>query len=355
MFLNLSNVSKFLLNHFNLSLILDYICKKTHSTLKNFTISLLFFTCVAFRSEDFKPYTEHIPGLQNGLDMQPIPAGEFMMGSPASEKDRKSDEGPQHKVKIDAFWMAKYETSWEMYEAYFNKELEVKDEKNTADVATRVSTVARPTQPYVEMSFGQGKESGFPVCNVTQFAARSFCKWLYAKTGYFYRLPTEAEWEYAARAGSKTTFYFGDDPSKMKEYAWYFENSDGAYKKSGQLKPNAWGLYDMYGNVAEWTSDLYVVDFYSKPEASNNPYIKPTNHYPHVIRGGHWDDDADKLRSASRLSSKPELKQRDPQIPKSDWWLTNAPFLGFRVIRPVKQPSKEEIEAYFARPPKDIP
>jgi formylglycine-generating enzyme required for sulfatase activity len=355
MFRNLQNVSKFLPNHFNLSLILDYICKKTHSTLKNFTISLLFFTCVAFRSEDFKPYTEHIPGLQNGLDMQPIPAGEFMMGSPASEKDRKSDEGPQHKVKIDAFWMAKYETSWEMYEAYFNKELEVKDEKNTADVATRVSTVARPTQPYVEMSFGQGKESGFPVCNVTQFAARSFCKWLYAKTGYFYRLPTEAEWEYAARAGSKTTFYFGDDPSKMKEYAWYFENSDGAYKKSGQLKPNAWGLYDMYGNVAEWTSDLYVVDFYSKPEASNNPYIKPTNHYPHVIRGGHWDDDADKLRSASRLSSKPELKQRDPQIPKSDWWLTNAPFLGFRVIRPVKQPSKEEIEAYFARPPKDIP
>ena len=254
-------------NHFNLSQFIDYICKKTYSTLKKIIISLLFFACVAFRSEDFKPYTEHIPGLQHGLDMQPIPAGEFTMGSPASEKDRKPDEGPQHKVIIDAFWMAKYETSWEMYEAYFNKELEVKDEKNTAEVATRVGTVARPTQPYVEMSFGQGKESGFPVCNVTQFAARSFCKWLYAKTGYFYRLPTEAEWEYAARAGSKTTFYFGDDASKMKEYAWYFENSDGAYKKSGQLKPNDWGLYDMYGNVAEWTSDLYVADFYSKPEA----------------------------------------------------------------------------------------
>lgn len=346
---------KFITNHFNLSQFIHYICKKHYSTLKKLIISLLFFVCVAFRSEDFKPYTEHIPGLQHGLDMQPIPAGEFMMGSPESEKDRKSDEGPQHKVIIDAFWMAKYETSWEMYEAYFNKELEVTDEKNTADVATRVSTVARPTQPYVEMSFGQGKESGFPVCNVTQFAARSFCKWLYAKTGYFYRLPTEAEWEYAARAGSKTAFFFGDDASKIKEYGWYFENSDGAYKKSGQLKPNDWGLYDMYGNVAEWTSDLYVADFYSKPEATNNPYIKPTNHYPHVIRGGHWDDDADKLRSASRLSSTPELKQRDPQIPKSDWWLTNAPFLGFRVVRPVKQPSKEEIEAYFARPPKDIP
>ncbi len=323
--------------------------------MKKLTLSLLIFACVAFRNEDFKAYTEHIPGLQLGLEMQPIPAGEFMMGSTDAEKDHKPDESPQHSVQIDAFWMAKYETTWEMYEAYFNKELEVKDERNTADVASRVNIVARPTQPYVEMSFGQGKESGFPVCNVTQFAARSFCKWLYAKTGNFYRLPTEAEWEYAARAGSKSTFYFGDDAAKIKEYAWYFDNSDGAYKKVGQLKPNAWGLYDMFGNVAEWTSDLYVADFYAKIEAANNPYIKPSNHYPHVIRGGHWDDDVDKLRSAARRSSTPALKQRDPQIPKSDWWLTDAPFLGFRVVRPVKQPSKEVIDAYFARPPKDIP
>lgn len=317
------------------------------------TATFIFFT--AFRSEDLKPYTEHIPGLGHGLDMVAIPAGEFTMGSAADEKNRKDDEGPQHKVKIDAFWMAKYETSWEMYETFFNKELEVSDDKNTAEVKGRVDVVARPTQPYVEMSFGQGKESGFPVCNVTQFAARAFCKWLYAKTGHFYRLPTEAEWEYAARAGSNTTFYFGNDASQLKDYAWFYDNSDGAYKKSGQKKPNAWGLYDMYGNVAEWTSDLYVADFYGKPDAGNNPYIKPTKHYPHSIRGGHWDDDADKLRSAARRTSTPDLKQRDPQIPKSDWWLTDAPFLGFRVVRPLKEPSKEEIEAYFSRPPKDIP
>lgn len=315
--------------------------------------TLLAFS--GFRSDDFKPYTEHIPGLAHGLELVPIPAGEFTMGSPETESNRKPDEGPQHTVKIDAFWMAKFETSWEMYEAFFNKELEVADAKNTPEVQSRVGVVVRPTQPYVEMSFGQGKESGFPVCNVTQFAARAFCKWLYAKTGHFYRLPTEAEWEYAARAGSKTTFYFGDDASKLKDYGWFFDNSDGAYKKVGQKKPNDWGLYDMYGNVAEWTSDLYVADFYGKPEAVNNPYVKPSKHYPHVIRGGHWDDDADKLRSASRRTSTPDLKQRDPQIPKSDWWLTDAPFLGFRVIRPVKEPSKEEIEAYFDRPPKDIP
>jgi formylglycine-generating enzyme required for sulfatase activity len=319
-----------------------------------FTIAtLLFFT--AFRSEDTKPYTEHVPGLAHGLDMVPIPAGEFTMGSAADEKNRKDDEGPQHKVKIDAFWMAKYEMSWEMYETFLNKELEVADDKNTADVKGRVDVVARPTQPYVEMSFGQGKEYGFPVCNVTQFAARAFCKWLLAKTGHFYRLPTEAEWEYAARAGTTTAFYFGNDAAQLKDYAWFYDNSDGAYKKVGQKKPNAWGLYDMYGNVAEWTSDLYVADFYGKPEAANNPYIKPSEHYPHVIRGGHWDEDADKLRSAARRASAPALKQRDPQIPKSDWWLTDAPFLGFRVVRPAKEPSKEEIEAYFARPPKDIP
>lgn len=324
---------------------------------KSIFISLLVATTLflSFTTEELKPYTEHIPGLPHGIEMMPIPAGEFMMGSPESEPNRKANEGPQHNVKIDAFWMGKYEITWDIYEAYFNKELEVQDTKNTAEVIERVKTVARPTQPYVEMSFGQGKEGGFPVCNVTQFAARAFCKWLYAKTGHFYRLPTEAEWEYAARAGSKTKYFFGDDDSMLEEYAWYYKNSDGAYRKVGQKKPNAWGLYDMYGNVAEWTSDLFVEDFYSKLEAKNNPYVKPTEHYPHVIRGGHWDDEAEMLRSAARLKSTPALKQRDPQIPKSDWWLTNAPFLGFRVVRPLKEPSKEEIEAYFARPPKDIP
>ncbi|MFN3851570.1 MAG: formylglycine-generating enzyme family protein [Spirosomataceae bacterium] len=325
--------------------------------LLKLTTTIALFSSFSFvnPADDFKAYTQEIPGIQKGIEMLPIPGGEFMMGSPTTEKDRKEDEGPQHKVKIEPFWMAKFETTWALYEVYFNKELEVADPKNTADLKKKTDAVAHPTQPYVEMSFGQGKEEGFPVCNVTQYAARSFCAWLYAKTGHFYRLPTEAEWEYAARAGSKTAFYWGDDASQAKDYAWYFDNSDGAYRKVGQKKPNAWGLYDMVGNVAEWTSDQYVADFYGKPEAIDNPFVKPTKLYPHTIRGGHWDDDLEKLRSASRRPSSPELKQRDPQIPKSDWWLTDAPFLGFRVVRPVKQPSQAEIEAYFAKPPKDIP
>lgn len=314
--------------------------------------AILSITTFSFKTDDFKSYKEHIPGVPHPIEMIAIPAGEFMMGSPENEANRKADE-TQHQVKVDAFWMAKYETTWDLYEIYFNKELEVKDDKNTPELKKKVDAVAHPTQPYVEMSFGQGKEGGFPVCNVTQYAARAFCAWLYAKTGHFYRLPTEAEWEYAARAGSKTAYHCPE--SELKDYAWFYDNSDGSYHKVGQKKPNTWGLYDMYGNVAEWTSDQYVADFYSKPEAKDNPYVKPTTVYPQVIRGGHWDDEADKLRSASRRASEPKLKQRDPQIPKSDWWLTDAPFLGFRIVRPLKEPSLEEIKAYYAKPPKDIP
>ena len=111
----------------------------------------------------------------------------------------------------------------------------------------------------------------------------------------------------------------------------------------------------MLGNVSEWTSDEYEADFYQKPEAKlENPFKKPEKLYPQTIKGGNWDDDAEALRCAARKPSSPKLKQRDPQIPKSDWWLTDAPFLGFRIVRPVKQPSKEEIEAYFKKPPKDL-
>src|SRR5690606_34334752 len=137
------------------------------------------------------------------------------------------------------------------------------------------------------------------------------------------RLPTEAEWEYAARAGSTTAWYFGDDKQQLSDYAWWFDNSDGAYQKVGLKKPNAWGLYDMYGNVAEWTSDQYLPDLLSKlDEGTKNPWQKPMELYPQTIKGGHWDSDPDMLRSASRWASSPRLKQRDPQIPKSDWWLT---------------------------------
>jgi formylglycine-generating enzyme len=310
----------------------------------------LFFCIIFFQAnaQDFKAYEQSLNGNSEKILMQAIPAGTFKMGSPSTETNRKSDEGPQVEINISAFWMSAHEITWDTYLLFQHKELEKTQIKD-------VDAIARPTKPYVEMSFGQGKNGGFPVCNITQYAARMYCKWLYQSTGIFYRLPTEAEWEYAAKAGSNTAYFFGEVATLLPEYAWFYENSNGAYKKVGQKKPNAWGLYDMYGNVAEWTSDAYAEETYASWKAGQTDPISDAKMlYPHSIRGGHWDDDPDMLRSAARRPSTPRLKQRDPQIPRSRWWLTDAPFLGFRIVRPLVAPSKEQIEAYYALPPDDI-
>ena len=172
------------------------------------------------------------------------------------------------------------------------------------------------------MTFGMGKE-GYPAICMTQFAAKMYCKWLSAKTGRYYRLPTEAEWEYACRAGTTTAYSFGDDPEKLGDYAWYFDNSDEKYHKVGQKKPNPWGLYDMHGNVAEWCLDQYVADRYKQlgGKLVENPLVAVTKTYPQVVRGGSWADEAPLLRSAARRGSSKDWKSQDPQIPQSIWYL----------------------------------
>jgi len=190
------------------------------------------------------------------------------------------------------------------------------------------------------MTFGYGHK-GFPAICMTHHAAMEYCRWLSAKTGKLYRLPTEAEWEYACRAGTKTAYSFGDDPSKLDEYAWSVDNSDGKPKPVGKKKPNPWGLYDMHGNVAEWCIDHYEKDFYKKfkpGETSLNPFAPPTEKKtPHVARGGSWDDDPPLLRSAARRASSREWWRQDPQLPQSIWWLTEGVFVGFRIVRPVEE------------------
>ena len=153
--------------------------------------------------------------------------------------------------------------------------------------------LAIPTKPYADMTFGMGKQ-GYPAICMTQFAAKMYCKWLSAKTGRYYRLPTEAEWEYACRAGAKTAYSFGDDPAKLGDYGWFSDNSDEKYHKVGQKKPNLWGLYDMHGNVCEWCLDEYVADQYKKLGNKQvvNPVVPVTKPYPQVARGGAWTDEA---------------------------------------------------------------
>ena len=297
-----------------------------------------------------KSYTQELTGTNLRFEMVAIPAGEFKQGSPAGEIVRKEDEGPQHTVNLDAFWIGKYEVMWDIYEPYVYKNFEIT--QSNGKVAAEVDAVTRPTKPYLDMTFAMGKE-GFPAVGMTHYNAIQFCKWLYVRTGIFYRLPTEAEWEYACRAGTSTPYFFGEDAAKLDEYAWFAANSNGKTQLSGKKKPNPWGLYDVYGNAVEWTYDQYIPGFYkqAKGKPVQNPVAKPTQLYPHTVRGGSFKDEAPALRSAARRGSEPKWKRLDPQIPKSNWWFPEAPFIGFRLVRPVNLPSKEEIDAYYNQEP----
>lgn len=297
---------------------------------------------------EMKPYTEVIEHTDTTIDMVPIPGGVFLMGSPDSEADRKDDEGPQHKVKVDPFWMAKCEITWDAFEVWmFDLDIQRREIAKTAanerDKAAEEYQISQPTEPYSDMTFGMGKR-GFPAICMTQDGASVFCKWLSTKTGRYYRLPTEAEWEYACRAGTTTAYSFGDDPDDLDDYAWYFDNGDEKYHKVGEKKPNPWGLHDMHGNVAEWVLDQYSPDFYAKLAGgvAENPLNLATKIYPRVVRGGSWDDDPEMLRSAARQGSSEAWSQQDPQIPKSIWYHTDAVHVGFRIIRPLVEPSEAE-------------
>ncbi|MCC6823717.1 MAG: SUMF1/EgtB/PvdO family nonheme iron enzyme [Verrucomicrobia subdivision 3 bacterium] len=299
-----------------------------------------------------KPYTNAIPGTPVTYEMVPIPAGEYKMGSPDGEKGHKPDESPVHGVKLSPFWMGRFEVTWDQYLLFMypddEKNLREKNEHD-ATVDAISDAVTRPSKPYVDMSFGMGK-SGFPAISMTQHAANKFCHWLSAKTGHFYRLPTEAEWEYACRAGTTTAYSFGDDPEKLPEFGWFFDNSNSKYQKVGKKKPNPWGLYDMHGNVTEWVLDQFDPDYYkacADKGVVTNPWNKATKPYPHSARGGSWDDDPPALRSANRLGSERSWKRTDPQLPKGKWYFTDAQFIGFRIVRPLAVPSPEEMQKYW--------
>jgi formylglycine-generating enzyme required for sulfatase activity len=288
-----------------------------------------------------KNYVETIPGSEVKFEMIAIPGGTFLMGSPATEPDRANDEGPQHPVQIRPFWMEKTETTWDEYDLFFKEKGVESPEENEKRVKGNADAITGPTKPYADETFGHGRDGPRPVLCITHHAAMEYCRWLSAKTGKTYRLPTEAEWEYACRAGTTTAYSFGAEPEKLDEYAWYSKNAEDDTHPVGQKKPNPWGLHDMHGNVAEWCLDMYQKDYYSTFPADKlalAPVKKPTAaRFSHVARGGAWTDDGAKLRSAARRASDRSWIKRDPQRPQSIWWLTDAEFVGFRIVRPVEE------------------
>lgn len=295
-------------------------------------------------------YKQPLPNSYDSIEMALIPGGLFKMGP----DNQESDEVSELYVKVDSFWMGVYEITWDQFEVFLKEEGGEIEELNRKRFDNKIDGISTPTPEYVDMSFGMGREGGYPVVNITNYTAVMFTKWLYAKTGVFYRLPTEAEWEYACRAGSNDAYYFGNDTTKLDQFAWYDKNSEDGYNRVGQKKPNKFGLYDMLGNVSEWTIEQYRKDYFEKIKTdSDNPMFLPTELYPRAARGGSWKESYDDVRCSTRTASNEDWKILDPQAPKSVWWLTSAPFVGFRVMRPKKAPAVNEMEKYWSKEMKD--
>ncbi len=324
--------------------------------------------CVEIDGVFLVPYTATIPGTEIEFEMIPVAGGMFTLGSPGDEADRNADEGPQVNINVDPFWLGKCEVTWKEYKSYMSlhesfKEFQMKGirevtEERMVDAITAPSTLYDPS-----FTFDAGDDPRQPAATMTQYAAKQYTKWLSILSGQFYRLPGEAEWEYACRAGTTTSWSFGSEADDIEEFAWLDDNADYERHKVGKKKPNAWGLHDMHGNVAEWTLDQYNEQGYvhldpAKAYSAIDAINWPTDPDPYVARGGSWEMTSDQLRSAARLASNnSEWKQEDPNSPKSPWWFTTEPStgVGFRLLRPLHVPDSREVrERYWqADSPKD--
>ena len=297
------------------------------------------------RPEPLKPYKESITtkgGQKISFQMAFIQAGTFDMGSPPNEPGRKEHEGPQHKVRLDPFYLCTTETTFELFLAYYQEtvvdkiiKLTLQPEKQKPQKAgtSAVNAITGPTPVYGDLTMGYSKKH--PAIGMTWHNATTFCRWLSQKTGKKYRLPTEAEWEYACRAGTTGVFGPGDDPNQLENFAWYKVNSNYWPHPVGRKIPNACGLYDMLGNVCEWINDFYSPNAYSQ-DPNNSPAVNPRGPKTgkvHVARGGDCYSSIVDLRCAARTFEDNSWRSGDPQFPKSKWWLPQMDFIGFRIAR----------------------
>jgi len=299
--------------------------------------------------KDFTNFTETIPGTGISFNMIAVPGGKFRLGSPAGESFREDDEGPVEDVEITGFFMAEAEVSWDEYLQFFT-ETGSEGRMSAEDIASvEVDGISGPTPPWGDPSQGWGRGKR-PAITMTHHAAEVYCEWLSMKTGKKYRLPTEAEWEYAARGGkdgayffegdprdyTKETFWnktFGADTAVINSYAKYSENSRSRSHPPESVMPNPFGIRHMLGNVAEFCSDYYSKDIYSKYKPGVKDPSGPETGKEYVIRGGSFNADAADLRLANREFTRTEAwLKTDPQMPKSIWWYSDAVHVGFRVV-----------------------
>jgi formylglycine-generating enzyme required for sulfatase activity len=238
-------------------------------------------------------------GAGSGPEMVALPAGSFNMGSPSGETGRDSDEGPQRTVRIDyQFAVSRHEVTWAEWDAC-------------------VSDGGCNDGPVVAAGGAEGWGRGSqPVINVSWEDAVAYASWLSRRTGETYRLLSEAEWEYAARAGSQARWSFGEDESRLGNFAWFSSNSGSRTQPVGGKTANGFGLYDMHGNVWEWVEDCYEAGYSEQP--SDGSAFTKSSCSDRVFRGGSWYVTPRYLRSADRIRNTPGYR---------------GDILGFRLAR----------------------
>jgi sulfatase modifying factor 1 len=298
--------------------------------------------------DTFEDFVETIPTSSVSFQMVAIPGGSFNMGSDDKESLRDRDEGPVSDIDISPFFMSEIEVSWDEYLEFYAQTGAEGRSTDTEGLRTtsgnEVDGVTGATPPYGQPDQGWGVGNR-PAITMSFHAAETYCRWLSQVTGKTYRLPTEAEWEYAARGGSESPYFFEGNPkrigkkglflkdnSEINSYVIFSANSKGKTGVATELKANPFGLKNMLGNVAEYCSDWYAEDYYSQRETSKNP-IGPSIGKEHVIRGGSYKSDAKDIRSAARDFTRTEAwLVTDPQMPKSIWWLSDCTWVGIRVV-----------------------
>jgi sulfatase modifying factor 1 len=298
--------------------------------------------------EKFETFTEKIPGSSVSFKMVAIPGGSFDMGSKDSEPLRSDDEGPVRKVTLSPFWIGEIEVSWNEYLAFFKATSSQGRTEGQVVKNRKADAISGATPPWGAPDQGWGKGNR-PAITMSWHAANVYCKWLSKVTGKKYRLPTEAEWEYAARGGTVTPYFFEGDPKKFTSdgllkrifkpdtstigsMVVYKVNSNSRTKEPSEIKANPFGLKNMSGNVSEFCSDYYTPDYYKRDSLRVNPR-GPSDGKERVIRGGSFKSDARDVRSAARDYTKSKAwLVTDPQMPKSIWWYSDCIDVGFRVV-----------------------
>jgi len=302
--------------------------------------------------ESFENFTENVPGTTVTINMIAIKGGTFKMGSDKKEPFHKADEAPVRNVTLSSFFMSELQVTWEQYytfTAHTMSEGRTPPETIYANnTRPDLDAVSGPTPPYGSPDQGWGSGS-LPAITMTHYAAETFCQWLSLTTGKKYRLPTEAEWEYAARGGTETPYFFEGNPKDfsdqgfmrkffaaktevISDYVIYRKNSNNRTQDPEKVKPNPFGLKNMYGNVWEYCADKYSAKAYGNTDLNvTNPMETEGDEY--VVRGGFYNSDAADLRSAARSHTyHDDWIKTDPQQPKSIWWYTDMKGIGFRIV-----------------------